>query len=868
MNTNGTSVLKSFLLASFIVFVFFFLFYIFSSSLFSDDPPPPGFTIVKAYNSKNSLSKLFQTQDMNVFILGSPMPGGSSPLEVVIISDFGTVNGIFKLDGRFTGFIDRGESFYISSDKGLWRFDEDGEPGGYFLKFKVKKIADGYYGGFYERDGKVFSRTETGEIELPAEKTLEKSSKDDDIYQEVELNRYYRLLKRGGKWYYEKNGDANPEKLDFPFPVEKIYRVGNSLQIFTNVSHLPSNLNGVNKSWTRVILPLFREKMKIAGDIFIFAEEGIWTIDDSGMFKAVFKGPVDSWAGDSGSPYFLSNKSLWHINDAKAEKVTEIEDPIYTIKMFRSQLLVGTITGLWRISDNGKVTHLIGSRNFNYPSGVSKKDLYPINNIIFCSGSVWAGGGREIFRLEESNEWKAEAVAEGTVIDVIDFAKCQWVCTNKELIRIQSYRGKETKEAVKGLPAELHSIREMQGALWLDSSTGLWRVDASGNAEKIINIYPKNLVRLTDGSIIAGSYNGGLYRIFPEGAYVRSYSRNSVFRNLEKRFPKIWISGSHFLTVEFKPSYDVYKRMLDKSKSFDLSENLVGSRVLIPGKKRNTALGSSNASLQVEGWGEKTINYDMRDENGNHFKGVIKGFVIPSGFILLVFFLLVWILFWISLYHLSSRAQFAMNLLMNPYLRKMSFLGLFEQLLSEDVLPVDSVMKRYLKNLKMKIDEETGKTGNSLQEISSFVSSALQNGDLHNSVLQNEGEATTNPPALTGMPSHGIIYINPKDTDKCNVAILVADYFLEEIRKKKSLPGMIPVIIPESRLKTDSLKENICLELKTMGGINDESFVTMLLNLGVFVVIIEGMKGFDEKRAEVIRREINEISKNNLVIVL
>lgn len=840
MKTNGTTVLRSFLLVSFIVMIFIFSFYIFSSSLVSDDPPPPGFTIVKAYDSKNSLSKLYQTKDINVFILGSPVPGESSPMEVVTITDFGTVPGVFKLDGRFTGFIESGKSFYISSDKGVWRFDEDVALGGSSVKLKVRKIADGYYGGVYERDGKVFCRTETREIELPAEKTPDKSGKDDDIYREVDLNRYYRLLKRDGKWYYEKNGDDNPEKLDFPFPVEKIYRVGNSLQIFTKVSHLPSEQNSGNKKWTKNILSLFREKLKITGDIFIFTEEGIWTIDDSGKLKAVFKGPVESWTRESGSLFVISHHELWRIDVAKMEKVKEIQGSVYTIKMFRSQLWVGTSTGLWRISDDGKITHMTGENSPHLSEGYGVEP-YLVDQIIFREGSVWASGCGAICRLDETRDWKPKVVAKGKLTDIVKLDDYLWVCTSTELLRID---GNGKSEKIEGLPAELFSIREMQGALWLESSTGLWRVDASGCVEKIINIYPKDLVHLTDGTIIAGGYNGGLYRIFPEGAYVRSYSKNSVFRNLEKRFPKIWISGPHFLTVKFKPSYDVYKRMLDKSKSFDLTANLVGSRVLVPGKKRNTASGSADTPLQVEGWGKKTIEYDLRDENGNHFKGVIKGFVIPSGLILLAFFLVVWILFWISVYHLSSRAQFAMSLLMNPYLRKIGFIGLFERLLREDILTVDYVMKRYLKNLKIKIDEKVGKPGCDMTDFSEIVKVAEQ------------------------PLRHGIIFVDPVKGEKGETAFCAAKFILEEIRQKKSLTGLVPVIIQENRLKTNTLKRNICLELKTLGGITDESFVSMLLNMGVFVLITEEINGLDGERAEVLKREINEISANNPVIVL
>lgn len=835
MKTNGTSVLRSLLVAAFIVFVFFFLLYIFSSVLIVDKLPPAGFTIVKVYNSKNSLSKLYKIKDINVFILGDPAPGESSPLEVVMISDSGTVPAVFKLRGRFTGFMSMGESFYISSNKGLWRFDEDGESGGLSVRFNVKKIADGFYGGIYERDGEVFCWTETKEIKLSAEKYPGKSKTADDINNELFLNEDYKLLKTGENWFFQKVGDSKPSSLEFAFPVEKIYRVGKSLYLFSESHATPEEIKGVNRAGL-----LLRKKLNWTGDILILRNWGIWSVDDSGRLKIVFKGPVKDCLLEGKTPYFLSFGGLWRINGTKTEKVTEIQGSVYTKKMFRSQLWVGASTGLWRISDDGEITHLTGNSSSRLSAGDGMESPL-IDQILFRSGSVWAGGGKEVWRLSESFDWKPIKVAEGKLVDVVELENYLWVCASTELLRID---GNGKSERIEGLSANMTSVRGMQGALWLDSSTGLWRVDASGRAEKIINIFPKDLVSLRDGTIIAGGYDGGLYRIYPEGALVSSYSKNTVFRNLEKRFPKIWISGPHVLVVEFKPSHGVYAELFNDRESWNLSDGVVGFRVLIPGNKRTAASGSAVTPLQVEGWGNKNIEYDMRDENGNHFRGSISGFVIPSILVLLSFFLIVWIFFWIFIYHFSSRLQFSMNVLMNPFWRKIGFLGLFNRLLQEDILPLDAVMRRYLKNLRIKIDEEMEKSHCDMKDFTGI------------------GKILEQP------RSQGIIFIDLTDGKQGGMAFCTAKFILEEIRQKKSLLGMIPVIITGSRLKTDSIKENIYLELKTLGGITDESFCSMLPGLGVFAVIIQGIKGLDAGRAEVIKREMTEISQNNPVVVL
>ena len=843
-------------------------------------------TVVPFYKSKNIVVKIYDMKRFFVAVMVNPHR--KKELEIVKIYNNGFISKVYKLKGQFNTLLESGGFFYIATSSGLWRFNKGFSNIKLLLRDSKRGVPEfndtselikGNIENVFQLGNDVFYfKKELGSIiGTPKRKVkmweqklcyLSDDGKEAEVYSfyteklpEITFQNNYIIIKTSKDLFLLRDKDKKVQKIECEIPIRAVSQIDDIIVFYPKWECFQGISEKEKEKKFDKVGKYLRNGLKIRGRIWVLVYD-TREINDWGESKKLFGRVLSHLSTEKtiqkGKEYESINTlwlgttdGLWKMVEGNYEKVSKINSCVFQIKKFMNYLWVATEYGIWRLDSDGKIRETMDVE-FEQGRIRNRFSRYPVKCMTAKHGYLWISSKGLTRRLSSKDNWRNKYIVPGNLIDVVQFNHALWVLTDKGLFQV----GEDDKIRKIEIPEDLDMIKQVNNELWVQRYPGwnpvksyitfpggLWKIDSRENTDKILNLNITDLIELDDGSYITGSAAGGLCRIYPIGPKINSYSKNSIFRKIEEKIPGLWIEGNHRLSVNLiVVERAVYKKDC-KILKFDLSKTAVGTRRIVTGNKKAVAAGSADTPLKVTGWGKRKIEYDLYDDYGNHFKSELKGFVLPSTVVVAPFFFFTWIVFWTWVFYSSNSSSIAHRFFMHPYLRKIGYLGMLPMLMKFEILPVDRVLKKYLKNLKASF----GNVRNREKETE----------------LRNEGEKLLQKK----LKQKGIVYIEsekPVDSSLFNsIARLILDSFYEW----GFLFNLIPVVIDGKNLKSGKLEDEIFMEFRKLGEITDKQFVYSLLRNGGFVILINNFDAISQDKVGCIMEEIDIVSKDNLVMI-
>jgi hypothetical protein len=228
--------------------------------------------------------------------------------------------------------------------------------------------------------------------------------------------------------------------------------------------------------------------------------------------------------------------------------------------------------------------------------------------------------------------------------------------------------------------------------------------------------------------------------------------------------------------------------------------------------------------------GRTTLYVNVRDKWGNTFNREVRGLVVPGPAILPVFLTAFWLaLFAVAIIFAPSNT-FCHDLLMNPWVRNYGSFGLFP--LAMTVLPPvrRQILRRYLRNVK---------ADPSFAEWQDRF------------VIPTEHFIPENFGTLL-LRHRKMLLLGQSGIGKTSYFRYLTSLYT---RENNDLPpvGVVPIFLPLSRYKGESVEKMFYAQLANYGRLTDEVLVNRCLLQGGFLIFIDSLNEIDEAQ----RNQVN-----------